>query len=381
MSSSENVMSSPETVSGRVGPRLLDKADRLFRNDTPGIWIEILQNARRAGATAVDITIEEQTSEPPTSVVTVHDNGRGIEKFQELLTLGESGWNEETEVREDPAGMGFYALCRSSVQVDSGYRSLTITPAVFLGKSQATTVALAEPVAGTRLRFNRGETRQQLTASLEQAAEFYPVEVRLDGNALERHNFLEGALYRETIDGIEVGFATVFEWAHHSYPDDNWNFYGARIRGAELTFGGLLLPDRVQPHTIYARFDVLDTARVQLQLPDRKGIIENQFYTEFLVKARAAAYRFFQTQAAHALPFKYWKEAKELGIELPEAACLLTNWHANPADNDAEPMFGSPTAVRCFAGYSDARIPLRGPGSWCFALPRQALRVSPRRHK
>ncbi len=43
-----------ETISAKVNVAMLEKADRLFRNDDDGIWIELLQNARRAGAAAVD---------------------------------------------------------------------------------------------------------------------------------------------------------------------------------------------------------------------------------------------------------------------------------------------------------------------------------------
>lgn len=334
-------MSSLETVSGKVSVGLLAKADRLFRNDDFGIWTEILQNSRRAGATVVDITIEEQVSEPASCMVTVHDNGRGIDDFQALLTLGSSGWEEETQVREDPAGMGFFALCRSHVEVQSGRRSVTITPSVFLGQDQAQIEQRTEEVCGTRIRFTRDSSKKQLVAELEKSAEFHPVEVRLAGTSLPRHGFLEGSLYREVIDGIEIGFATGFRWGCRTYPELNWNFYGARIHGAELSFTGLLVPAHNAPLTIHARFNVLDTARVKLQLPDRKGIIEDQFYTEFLVKARGAAYRFFHTQERHALAFKHWQEAKSFGITLPEAACLLTSWHARPADDNAEPAFGS----------------------------------------
>ena len=58
--------SASETVRGKVNVALLDKADRLFRNDDAGIWTEILQNARRAGATSVDLTIKpgEPTRKP-----------------------------------------------------------------------------------------------------------------------------------------------------------------------------------------------------------------------------------------------------------------------------------------------------------------------------
>jgi hypothetical protein len=99
-----------ETISGRVNAAILDKADRLFRNDDAGIWTELLQNARRAGATTLDISIEELNPDRGPCRITVQDNGRGIENFQSLLTLGGSNWNPETHLREDPAGMGFFSV-------------------------------------------------------------------------------------------------------------------------------------------------------------------------------------------------------------------------------------------------------------------------------
>src|SRR4051794_14947598 len=98
-----------ETVRGKVNVALLDKADRLFRNDDAGIWTEILQNARRAGATSIDLTIKPGESADDHCVVTVQDDGHGIEDFQSLLTLGTSDWSAETQSAEDPAGMGFFS--------------------------------------------------------------------------------------------------------------------------------------------------------------------------------------------------------------------------------------------------------------------------------
>src|SRR5262249_42074334 len=154
---------------------LLEKADRLFRNDDNGVWTEILQNSRRAGATIVDISIEQTT--PETCIVTVQDNGHGIVDFQQLLTLGSSGWDEKTESREDPAGMGFFSLCRSEVEVSSGSRYAKLAPAVFLGKEQACVEHVNPPVEGTRIRFTRSSTKDALSGALRRETEFYPVEV------------------------------------------------------------------------------------------------------------------------------------------------------------------------------------------------------------
>ena len=79
-----------ETIQAKVSTRLLTKANRLFTGSISGRIIEILQNARRAGATQVNIVNED-------GCVTVQDNGNGIEDFSMLLDLGNSDWDETME--------------------------------------------------------------------------------------------------------------------------------------------------------------------------------------------------------------------------------------------------------------------------------------------
>ncbi len=360
-----------ETISAKVNVAMLEKADRLFRNDDDGIWIELLQNARRAGAAAVDISVKEVQATSGQCEITIRDDGGGIDDFQSLLTLGTSGWNMETQMREDPAGMGFFCMCRSEVEVRSGHRLVRITPSVFLGKGEAQVETTPELVRGTRVRFTRASTRAALIGALERVAEFYPLEVSLEGQQLQRHDFLEGALYRESIDGIEVGFSTAFKWGWH-WRDLNWNFYGARIHEPfEAITGFLGAAKDGPPSEIHARFNVLEIARVKLQLPDRRGIIQDDFLRDFERKARAAAYRFFQGQQHHALPFKNWKEAKALGVGLSEAAYLLTSWHASPQDDNIEPVFGP--ALHCGASVEGNRYEEKAEYngySWYDGLPR-----------
>src|SRR6266852_4991808 len=329
------------TICGAVNPSLLSKADRLFRNDEAGIWTELLQNARRAGASVIEITIKETAPQSRRCEITVTDNGRGIKDFQTLLTLGESGWNSELQASEDPAGMGFFSLCRSAeVEVCSGNHHVLITPAVFLGKAEARVETSSDFLAGTRIRFVRESSRNSLANALIKVSEFCPVEVRLDGKELPRHDFLEGALHREVIDGIEVGFATSFKWPD-GYFESNWNFYGSQIREDSQQIAGLFNPEKPEtPLTLYARFNVLETGRVSLQLPDRRAIIQTPFLQEFIKKTRTAAYRFFQKQGQHLLPFKNWLEAQRLGVNLPEALCVLSPWFVKPQDDALEPLFG-----------------------------------------
>ena len=161
-----------KTIRGAVNVALLDKADRLFRNNDEGVWIEVLQNARRACATTIAVSIEEVSPDGDSCTVTVEDNGRGITDFQTLVTLGRSGWPEETEAAEDPAGMGFFSLCHSDVEVRSGKKYVRISRAVFLGKADADIEEREEFVPDTRLRFQPSSTRRALVAAPERVTEF-----------------------------------------------------------------------------------------------------------------------------------------------------------------------------------------------------------------
>jgi len=331
-----------EIISGCVNAALLDKADCFFKNDDDGVWIELLQNARRAGAQSVDITV---TTAPGNnndhSVVTMWDDGHGLDSFQDLLMLGHSGWDDRTQSTERPAGIGFFCLCRSQVLVQSGHRAVTISPAVFLGKETARVEPIGPFIRGTRLHFTRESPVAALKAALERVTLFCPLEVRLNGEVLPHYDFLEGALHRELIDGIEVGFSTEFKW-HFGYRDLNWNFYGARIHEPFPDFKGIIVaPDRM-PETLHARFNVLETSWVKLQLPDRRSVIQDPAFDKFVDKAKAAAYRFFATLERHALSYTNWREAKQLGVTLSEAAPILTTWHARPMEDGIEPVFGRP---------------------------------------
>jgi hypothetical protein len=329
-------------IRAQISPTILSKADRLFRNDDAGVFVELLQNARRAGASLVDIHIAELPGDAVGSIVTIRDNGGGIDDFQMLLTLGDSDWSADVCQTEDPAGMGFFSLCHSSVEVWSGNQQAVLSREAFLGTAEAQVQTVKERMPGTRIVFTRGSSVGTLVHAAKEVSEFYPLQVFVNGEEVVQHDFLEGSLYRETIDGIEVGFGTSFRW-RFGYRDNNWNFHGSLIRESFEGISGVLRLDQFrkwQSETLQARFNVVEVGRVKLQLPDRRAIVQDQRLREFETKVRAAAYRFFATQDHHTLPFVRWKEAQSLGVELQEASPLLKTWHASPLDDGIDPFFG-----------------------------------------
>lgn len=334
------------TIRATVGPEMLTLADRLFRNDNEGIFVELLQNSRRAGATRIEVSIQP-VPESDQCEVTFHDNGSGIQDFSKLLALWKSGWSAETKAAEDPAGVGFYCLCHSDVEIRSGQREMVIRKAAFLGFEEPLGIVHdGEGVEGTWLRFRRSAEQHVLRGALAGAAFFCPLEVQANGAVLPSADFLEGSIYRETIDGIEVGFATEFENDWSSVDDRNWNFYGARIAHSFPSLSAF--PPSGKAYGAYSavdlhlRFNVLQTGKVWLQLPDRRALIENDFLREFKDKVRLAACRAVQSVGQHVLAFSDWKKAAALGIELPEAVPWLETWNdLSPDRNSGAGLFGS----------------------------------------
>ena len=145
---------------------------------------ELLQNARRAGATCIEILYDATTQ-----VLCVRDDGRGLDDFQKLLSFHESGWDEATQAEERPFGIGFskclYAATRCIVA--SGRQRVDIDSAAALAREpiEVEELPAAEPVAGTRVELH-GVNLPELGARIEEMCTGFPVPVRFNGRALER---------------------------------------------------------------------------------------------------------------------------------------------------------------------------------------------------
>jgi len=95
----------PRTIRARVHADAISRVTRFFNATTVETLNELFQNARRAGATRVDVTIAY-------GEVRATDDGQGIAQPAALLAFGQSNWESGAAQREDPAGMGVYALAR-----------------------------------------------------------------------------------------------------------------------------------------------------------------------------------------------------------------------------------------------------------------------------
>jgi hypothetical protein len=124
----------------KVNQGNLVKNLRFSFTDSCTVIAELMQNARRAGATQVEIDFA-----PETKTLVVRDDGCGIDCYQTLFTIAESGWDAEIVEQEHPFGLGFlsalFACGHLEVESKGGrismptgeilsFKPVTVTPAV-----------------------------------------------------------------------------------------------------------------------------------------------------------------------------------------------------------------------------------------------------------
>lgn len=319
----------PATIATSVAPETIAKVGRLFNGSAHDVLSELLQNARRAGATAITITTSGNAGDRLLHVV---DDGSGIADPAAVVTLGRSGWSEETRMREDPAGMGVFSLAGRDVIIRSWSKPerqgwMAHIPAGAWESSRPIAIS-ADPIdRGTAITVRMPDGwSDKLAETVRNVARHYPLPVTFDGEATLRTDWLAGAVRVEDWNGCRIG---VFheESAQDSASRPRLNFHGVTIRCPIDSVGEV---GRGQVWT--ARVDILDCPAIQLVLPARKEAVQNAALDDLRAAARAAIFRTIAAQPSHRLAFTAWSEAKALGLEIPEAEPYLYGWIAPHAD-------------------------------------------------
>jgi len=297
-----------ETIKAQVSERLLSKASRLFTGTLEGRIIEILQNSRRAGATGVNITNKD-------GVVTICDNGSGIEDFSKLLSLGDSDWDDAMEKAEDPAGVGIFCLGPREVTICSDKRKVCMTEKAWIGEP-IPVLENSESINGTILVFKDEPWKFD---KVEPHAVFAGLTVTVDGKKCAREQFCsaKAADYPALGCKIEVRQKkTLNKWHTHFRRGYYSNDILVNFHGQVIAF--IHSPVHEEEFTFLVDMTG-DPTEIRLMLPARTMLIENKAFEQLKAAIEVEAYRFIQRRGSHKLPFKEYKRAEELGIKLPEA--------------------------------------------------------------
>lgn len=297
------------TIVARVNARLLSKADRLFTGTLDGRIIEVLQNARRAGARQVEIL-----NRP--GEVEVRDDGRGIEDFQKLLDLGASGWEEAVEAGEDPAGVGLFSLAPRTVTLESRGQAATIAGEGWRGEA-VEVFDRKTPPFGTRLKV---VDEPWPLERVERHAVFCGMNVFVDARPCANIPFVSAG----AVDHPELGCRIE---VRESKDLDSWHRHWQgqlnRCNAALINFHGQVIALEysgvAEPHLAYLVDLTGAPTELRLMLPARTRMVENAALQKLKQALEREAYRFLQRRGTHRLPYAEYLKARSLGVELPEA--------------------------------------------------------------
>ena len=308
-----------ETIKARVHDATIDKVAQFFDAGSATVLDELFQNARRSGATRVEIT------KPDESAITITDDGHGIPNPQSLLDFGRSEWNALDH--ENPAGMGFFALARYRVTIRSQPTGEPTTwyaelgPEHFAGKESATVIRTPrdpDTHDGTTITITHNPKQN---FHVEMAALYFPLPVILNGKPVRRESFLANAVNRTTFEGVEIG---IFEPIRHFV--QNLNFHGVTARSPAVSLVTDPGPNGRGTDWSVA-YDVTLNPELQLVLPTRETIVQNHFSERLMKAATNFLLDTVRTLRPNAVVgYQSWVKARSAGFTFPEPEAKLEEW-------------------------------------------------------
>lgn len=291
---------------------------------------ELMQNARRAGATRIDFTVDADSK-----TLSCQDNGHGINDFAALVMLMDSDWDEGVVLHDNPFGMGLFSAFYAGQTVEflSGGQRLSLTLDDVINKRLIPVVADAQaPSEGTLVRISGADDKffeleykaghpeklSRVQNQIEKFARGFPVPVSFNGLAMCRDRALDQMPFALTdighvsVPGIhrggEIGTLSTVLYFLQGLPIGETAPYG--IRG-----------DYVIVH--------LDSTQFVAQMPDRVRL-HNALEQYSLIQAslRNTVRQFLVAQKALLTPDemvqRYWKtcmqyDAEHLLVDIPWA--------------------------------------------------------------
>ena len=240
---------------------LLNALSATFTSSTT-VLAELMQNARRAGASRVEITHNEDAG-----TLSVADDGIGLDDFSLLLSIAKSGWEGEVKEQESPYGLGWISTLFACAEVE------VVSRGQRLRAKTADLIALM-PVAlesvpddGLTTITLRGQTigeKYKLSSAVERYSRGFPLPVTFNGKAmLQPHardeSFVDIGIGHVNPDALEGGYALelYLQGLPIALSSDGRR---ARLRG----YG-----HEIAPAVLH-----LDPAQFKGRMPDRDALID-----------------------------------------------------------------------------------------------------------
>lgn len=314
------ISNAPLTVSATVNQKnLLSTMKHLFASSF-SVLGELMQNARRAGATQVSFDFD-----PENATLTITDDGCGVQDFQSLIALCESNWSEQTTLTDRPFGLGFFSVffAAATVIIESSGLKLeaTLDDIVQQRKLKLTPIAITK---GTCLRLNNlsnellvklrfctapdAKNHYQLTRAMRDLAMGFPIPVLLNGEVLARPHALDqiptvltpvGHIHEAMLFASDVDTVSVLDW---------------RRAGVSVYLQGLPIQvtNRVNDKTVIH----LDSNVFVPLMPDRKYLYDVNQLQDVQQQHRQLVVSFLTQQkaklTAEEFVDRYWTACSEM---------------------------------------------------------------------
>lgn len=179
-------------ISMQVNPGNLVKSLKFSFSNQTTVLGELMQNARRAGATSVQFEFA-----PETKILQITDDGCGISSLETLLTVAESGWDADVVAQEHPFGIGFLSAlfaCRHIAVVSKSGR-ISVNTEDVLSFKPVTVSPVTDWDGITRITLLGVELESKLIEStLKRFGKGFSIPVFFNGESLEREHALDSGL-------------------------------------------------------------------------------------------------------------------------------------------------------------------------------------------
>lgn len=271
----ENTMNAAlNTIEMKVDAQALVNNLKLAFTSKTTFISELLQNSRRAGASEIHVTYDKDDD-----ILTVSDNGKGIEDLQNLLNVAHSGWDDEIKASETPYGMGFLSalFAASHVEVASRGKIVAFDTADAMSFKQipvhdcdvheGTLVIMKGALADTSVhRTMKGaladcsvyRTVQVIPSDYTRG---FPIPVYLNGEELSRDHAIDQREFFET----DIGLVYIRNLNDGEYPVSDFTFY---LQGQDVT------PKSIRAYSRPRNIVHLDPTQFKGRLPDRDVLID-----------------------------------------------------------------------------------------------------------
>jgi len=292
------------------GKRVLSHVSAFFKGDARSILLELFQNARRAGATRITIETKEDGN------LKVSNNGKPLDDFQNLFSLGGSSEYEESIQNEDPAGMGFFVASLYdktiiTTQKEGVAHTVTVTKEQLM--QEGAPIEVLEIPSTERDPFTIELIGGVVISkhSIASAAFAYELPVTFNGKLCSRmdRNLLT---FIGTYNGVDMYNPTV------SLARVGVQYHNL-IRGSVLNYHGHISTIEKENPWPELYLEPAKDCKLRLILPSRCGLVENEAQAQMKRDLIIHGYAPILAKG-HQLAYSYYKKVKDLVPDFPEMA-------------------------------------------------------------